>query len=999
VFRSLETAHEREFSMRRFLGLLFVSVLAGVATLALLVFPGLLGTTGSRAVAAAPVQNIGMKVLLITDSNTTPGSVDCSSVAGIAYCDWVNTLKREGVPFDSKGSTDATLPPLSSTQPDGSQVANYEGVVVTGSGAAGLSTADWAALQTYEQKFSVRQVTAYAVPSADYGLSAPAATTLSNTSALSLTAGGHTVFPYLNAIALDAGTFGYEGTPLPGAKLNTLATGPNGSTVLGVYTSADGRETMFQTFNQNQFLLQSGLLRHGELAWLTRNTYFGDQRNYLETHIDDNFLSDDTWSTATHSTDYDAAHALREVPADVTTAVNWSAQNKFRIDMLYNGGGSTGTTDPLLPAFRAVKNSFGWINHTWDHPNLDEGCAPAAYIESEISQNNNWATNATTGLGLTSSTDPTQALGVNNPSVYVSGEHSGLANLVPGNPGTVDPPAFNDAPTATPVTAGGLGAGTYTYAITDQFSSTGGESSASSTQVVLAAPVAPNVGSSVTVTWDAVCHASDYKIYRQNPDMTWSLLTTVSQPTGAFTSTGPQTLSYTDTGGGTAASTPLTTNNATESPYEQNTELATAFGALKMTAFGSDASKPYPNPATTTFATGPYSGASYPAGATFTDSGATAVPRYPTNIFYNVATNAQEVDEYQTIYDLAPSGACKDIPGVTTCNPSGTAFTIAQIIASIDQGMFQHIMGNDPRPHYFHQTNLMSQPGQGDGLYYETVNPLLTQYRQYFADNAPIVQLTMPQIGTLLTEQAGWAASSGKVTGSIQGNTVTVANGTGGQLEIPLTGTTVGSPYAGSQSGWVLAPAGTSTYTALAAWPAPPVAPPTVQPPTGPAPTGKPITKPGGGPPPPPKQSHPGKPIVAKPQPRVVVQVAPKTVRVKHGAKVTVSLKCIAARGQTCTGSFTLTPMGQSVSQKFRIKASNISRIAVKLPKRARLAAAAAAKSGNPGKSGKAGKSGNAGKPGKAGKRHRTVHAKLTIRTSQAKGAAKFTRGMLGIRI
>src|SRR6185295_20275557 len=136
---------------------------------------------------------------------------------------------------------------------------------------------------------------------------------------------------------------------------------PNGSTVVGVYTSADGRETMFQTFNQNQFLLQSGLLRHGELAWLARSTYFGDQRNYLETHIDDNFLADDSWNTTTHSTDYDPADALRETPADVNFAASWSAQNNFRIDMLYNGGGSTGSTDPLLTAFRATKNSFGWI--------------------------------------------------------------------------------------------------------------------------------------------------------------------------------------------------------------------------------------------------------------------------------------------------------------------------------------------------------------------------------------------------------------------------------------------------------------------------------------------------------------------------------------------------------------------------------------------------------------------------------------------------------------
>ena len=56
---------------------------------------------------------------------------------------------------------------------------------------------------------------------------------------------------------------------------------------------------MFQTFNENQYYLQSQLLRHGELDWLARNTYFGDQRNYLETNIDDNFLSDDAGHAGT----------------------------------------------------------------------------------------------------------------------------------------------------------------------------------------------------------------------------------------------------------------------------------------------------------------------------------------------------------------------------------------------------------------------------------------------------------------------------------------------------------------------------------------------------------------------------------------------------------------------------------------------------------------------------------------------------------------------------
>ena len=51
----------------------------------------------------------------------------------IAYGDWVNTLKREGVPYDTWVSSVA-MPTLSSTASDGTEVANYEGVVVATSG-------------------------------------------------------------------------------------------------------------------------------------------------------------------------------------------------------------------------------------------------------------------------------------------------------------------------------------------------------------------------------------------------------------------------------------------------------------------------------------------------------------------------------------------------------------------------------------------------------------------------------------------------------------------------------------------------------------------------------------------------------------------------------------------------------------------------------------------------------------------------------------------------
>jgi hypothetical protein len=1013
----------------------------------------LAGGGRSTASAAAPAQQIGMKVLLITDNNTDP-----SNASDVAYGDWVNTLTREGVPYDT-WVTSSPMPALSSTGADGTQIANYEGVVVATSGLQGMTSAQWAALQTFEHQFSVRQVTAYASPSADQGLNAASSTDfLASTTPISLTGDGSQAFPYLKGVALDTGSFGYEATTAAGANVDPLITGPNASVVLGVYTAPDGRQTMFQTFNENPYMLQSQLLRHGELDWLARNTYFGDQRNYLETHIDDNFLADAAWSiagnatTAPHTTDFNDADSLRTVPADVAAAAAWSRQNNFRIDMLFNGGGSvavasgdtlvgagdsgsggvgsTGTTggsstcssaspcpDPLLAAFqttdpatgKAYTDDFAWISHTWDHPNVDQGCATQNYIEAELNQNTQWATKAAAatpgnpidgGLGLTSSTDPTATLGTDDPQVIITGEHSGLANLLPGNPGQVDPPSLDEAVAAT--TAGTLPAGTYEYAVTDQFNTAppgqtpvagAGESAASvSAPVVLTAP------GEVSLTWGAVCHAGRYNIYRAPYSGTapgaWSLLGTVDantttdflNPTSTTNTAGggAGVKTYTDTGAAgtatgstgalTATSRPSTEGAAIESAYEQNPVLDAAFAATLgggIKYFGADASKPYPSPADGTFATGSYTGMKYANGTSFPDAGATGIPRYPTNVYYNVSTNAQEVDEYQTLYD---SPTCIPVTGVTTCNPAGTAFTIGQIMTSADQGMFQHMMGNDPKPTYFHQTNLMSQPtgtvnNVGDGLYYEAMNPLLAQYHQYFQANTPIMQLTMPEIATLLNEQSGWAAAdTSQITGSISGNVVTVRN-TGAATNMPLTGTTVGSAYAGTQSGWTSAPNGTSTYTALAAWPAPPTTPVIIQPIVGSAPGTAAVKLPAPVKPP----ATPGGPRSAAPVGSQCIQVPPATVALARGSKATAYLKCKAALGSSfARGTLSVTLKGQTVRKSFRIATRKIGRVTFTLPKRARTAA--------------------------TGRKHPTLHAKLKISTNQAHGRALITRGNLNIR-
>jgi hypothetical protein len=93
-------------------------------------------------------------------------------------------------------------------------------------------------------------------------------------------------------------------------------------------------------------------------------------------------------------------------------------------------------SDPLLTAFKANKNEFRWINHTLEHPNLD--CATATYTANQITRNQ---TSFNANLGPV-------AAGLNDPTELVTGEHSGLANTRPGNPGTIDPPGIFAEPSA-----------------------------------------------------------------------------------------------------------------------------------------------------------------------------------------------------------------------------------------------------------------------------------------------------------------------------------------------------------------------------------------------------------------------------------------------------------------------------------------------------------------------------------------------------------------------
>ena len=597
-------------------------------------------------------------------------------------------------------------------------------------------------------------------------------------------------------------------------------------------------------FDYNAKSIQWQVMAPSLVNWVTQGTHLGSQRNYVEMDIDDTFTPDNAWSIAVHDNDYSDADSQRMDGNDVTTSAQWSnpAQENdpgarpsgepvtpFRLDQLFNYGGSVeyqdgelalpgspGTPgqpatgpDPVLAQFQATDpntgkpyaDDFGWLSHTYDTPYLDVGCATQDYIEAELNQNTNDVLAApgaalsgdaesgvpgTGGLGLTSasipagSTDVANAYGTYNPQVFVPGNHSGFADLAPGTPATVDPPDLDEATAGT--TGGTLPAGTYEYAVSDQFNGSDTLAADQSQAYVTdglqgdIAPIVVTGAGSVSLVWQAICHAANYIIYRapvvNGVVGSWTEIGTLATPRSATlpdpgdtandtspanTQTvcvgpatdptscgGEQELTVVDTGSTVTSPDPMTApaaitpediaepagwvppvvENANELPWEQNPYFIPALQGADILTVGADGSKPYPNPADDQFGLGnTYSGATYAAGQPFVEScdatsapcatgttwpGAEVAPRHPINVFYNAATNAQELDEYNTLYDSsAPDSQCHNT-GVTTC--STTTFDFPQVVQQVVAGMFQNMLANDPAVSYVHQTNTMGTP-------------------------------------------------------------------------------------------------------------------------------------------------------------------------------------------------------------------------------------------------------------------------------------------------
>ncbi len=199
---------------------------------------------------------------------------------------------------------------------------------------------------------------------------------------------------------------------------------------------------------------------------------------------------------------------------------------------------------------------------------------------------------------------------------------------------------------------------------------------------------------------------------------------------------------------------------------------------------------------------------------------AVTVPRHPMNIYYNVATKAEEVDEYNWIYTSRAdggSGICENNPASTCITPLGADGFDTYIVPLEARIAYDHVVSAGPAPHYAHQSNLAE-----DRILYPVLDAVLARYAATYTGATPIVNPRFADTALQNKRQAAWAAAlrAGAVTAYTLNGKVTVVNKGTGTVDVPVTvpantkvitmsvlgievtGGNYGDAYGGERSAW-----------------------------------------------------------------------------------------------------------------------------------------------------------------------------------------------------
>ncbi|PKO41551.1 MAG: hypothetical protein CVU30_13690 [Betaproteobacteria bacterium HGW-Betaproteobacteria-3] len=192
------------------------------------------------------------------------------------------------------------------------------------------------------------------------------------------------------------------------------------------------------------------------------------------------------------------------------------------------------------------------------------------------------------------------------------------------------------------------------------------------------------------------------------------------------------------------------------------------------------------------------------------------IPRYPTNLFFNVSTPAEWVSEYNFLFAALPPSQ----GGV------GVVSDYNQILDRESEVLLGYMLKFHALSWMFHAANLRDYDGDGGtnrSLLSDLLDAVTTKYKARY--NLPIENLSQTEIGQLMQDRMAYnAALAGGLKGRIVfGPTVTIelTNPSDAAVNVPMTGVSQGMTMAyGGQtiSSVTLAAGGATSFEAPAAW-------------------------------------------------------------------------------------------------------------------------------------------------------------------------------------
>jgi hypothetical protein len=174
---------------------------------------------------------------------------------------------------------------------------------------------------------------------------------------------------------------------------------------------------------------------------------------------------------------------------------------------------------------------------------------------------------------------------------------------------------------------------------------------------------------------------------------------------------------------------------------------------------------------------------------------AVTVPRHPTNIYTHVSTWPELLSEYRRYH-----------PEASDAPDHATAFLEAE-----NQVTLRHMLGNDPRPLFAHQSNLTN-----DRLLLRLLEHALALYNSYFSPEAPVQNLSMDDIALELRRREHWLSvrRSDRVSATVDKGVVTITSRTDTEVPVSMPRATAvarrwrrraafGAEYGGRASQWL----------------------------------------------------------------------------------------------------------------------------------------------------------------------------------------------------